>query len=193
MLEEEFGSVEVEEVGDVETALQTLESHVPALVVSEIALVGHSGIDLVKQIVERWPELPVLVFSSREETVYAERVLRAGASGFVSKSADSDRFVEAVRRVLSGQMYASSAVSRSLLAGIAGSRAEGGSVDHLSDQEFAVFELIGQGCKRGEIARLLSLSPQTVGSYRTRIMSKLQIDGGAHLAQVAVQWVAANS
>ena len=193
MLDQGLGAFEVSEASGPPEALHLLESYAFDVVVTEVALAGRSGIGLIEQILRLRPNVPVLVFSSRDESVYAERVLRAGASGFISKSADATRFIEAVRRVLSGQVYASSSVSRYILAGGSGGRADGGAVDHLSDREFAVFELIGQGHRRGEIARLLELSPQTVGSYRARIMEKLEIEGAAHLAQVAVKWVASNS
>ena len=181
--------VDVAEAGDAAEALRHLAVSRPDLIVSEVALPGLSGIDLVKRLANDVPDLPVLVFSSQEAAVYAERTLRAGASGFVSKSIGEDEFIEAVRLVLRGQVYITPGVRQRILAGMVGARAPVSPVEQLSDRELAVFELIGQGRTRSEIAHLLNLSPKTVGSYRTRIKTKLDLDGAAHLVQMAVQWV----
>ena len=183
--------VEVAEAGDVAGALRSIAGSRPDLVVTEVALPGLSGIDLVKRLLDDASDLPILVFSSQEEAVYAERTLRAGASGFISKTTGEEAFLEAVRHVLCGQVYVNPRVRQRILAGMAGARTPASLVEHLSDRELAVFELVGQGRTRSEIAGLLNLSPKTVGSYRARIKAKLNLDGAAHLVQMAVQWVRA--
>lgn len=188
MLARTLGVVETSEAGGVEEALEHLQTFGSDLIISEVALPGLGGVDLIKRLVSTKPDVPILAFSSYNESVYAERALRAGAYGFVSKNADEKRFLEAVRRVLNGQIYVSPSVSRHILASMAGERSQGG-IDQLSDRELTVFEMIGRGHTRSEIADLLGLSPKTVGSYRARIKSKLELHGGAHLMQVAVQWV----
>ena len=188
MLERMLGAVDVCEAGRATEALDHLKEFDPTLLILEVALPGRSGIDLVKEVASGKPDLPILIFSGLEGSVYAERALRAGAIGFVAKNAEEAVFCEAVHHVLSGRVYVSPEVRQYIFAGIAGARPQEDPVERLSDRELAVFELIGEGHTRSEIAQLLSLSPKTVGSYRGRIKSKLHLDSAAHLVQAAVQW-----
>lgn len=170
-------------------ALRICSEGAPELALVDLSLGKDSGLDLVKDIAAQFQEIKVLVLSMQDEMLYAERVLRAGASGYVSKDAHPDRLVEAVRCVLSGGVYASETVKQKIMQSI--KRKEPGSdpVSSLSDRELAVFEQIGKGLSTAEIAEALHLSVKTVETYRARIKEKLGITGSTELVQRAVQWI----
>ncbi len=161
------------------------------LVVADVSLPGMSGLELVKHLAAIRPGLPVLVVSRHDESLYAERALRAGARGYVMKLEDPAVLVEAVRRVLRGGVYVSAAISDRLLLGLSGGTnlARQSPADLLSDRELEVFEMTGRGIATREIAERLHLSVKTVESYRARIKTKLGLDTAAELMQHAVTWV----
>ena len=179
---------EAETVAD---ALEAITKHKPDVAVVDLSLRGTSGLELIKDIRVRHADLPVLVLSMSDESVYAERVLRAGASGYLMKEAATEEVLTALRRVLDGGIYLSDAMASRLLAQLVrGVPADGGSpVDRLSDRELEVFGLIGRGLGTGEIARRLHLSPRTIETYRTHIKQKLNLADAAELLQRAIYYV----
>jgi DNA-binding NarL/FixJ family response regulator len=181
----------VAQADSAEHALELLSDDLD-LVVTDVSLPGMSGLELTKHLAAVRPELPVIVVSRHDETLYAERALRAGARGYVQKLEDPDVIVAAVRRVLRGGIHVSPAISDRLLMGIAGgtNRAKETPAAILSDRELEVFEMTGRGVATREIAERLHLSVKTVESYRARIKEKLGLTTAAELMQHAVQWVA---
>ncbi len=163
----------------------------PDLVIVDIALGGRSGLDLLKDLSARHPELPMLVLSTYEESLYALRTLRAGARGYIMKSASTEQIFQAVRRVLDGKTYLSDTMNEQLrsrmVKGI--SAAPTSDTERLSDRELEVFTLLGQGRSTAEIAAALNLSPNTIGTHRAHIQEKLGFQSLNELVCRAVQWV----
>lgn len=175
-------------------ALQLIEQLQRDVVAVDISLGGDSGIDLIKDIRIRHPRLPVLTLSVHDEAIYAERVLRAGANGYLTKAEGPDNVLKALRTVLSGQVFLSERMSSQLLSRMTGRKSDGGqSVDRLSDRELQVYELIGKGMCTRDIAKALHLSVKTVESHRANIKEKLQIATATELLQRAIQWVQSQS
>lgn len=174
-------------------ALQALENSKPDLVIVDISLGVQNGIELIKDIKVRRPELPVLVHSMFDESMYAERCLRAGAKGYVMKQEPPHKLLEGARRVLKGEVHLSEAMTKQLLCRISGGPERKGSspAELLSDREIEVFELLGRGHRTKEIARLLNLSDKTVQTHREHIKEKLNINDAVSLVRQAVQWVEA--
>jgi len=179
---------EAETVAD---ALEAITKHKPDVAVVDLSLRGTSGLELIKDIRVRHADLPVLVLSMSDESVYAERALRAGARGYLMKEAATDEVLTALRRVLDGGIYLSDAMASRLLAQLVrGVPADGGSpVDRLSDRELEVFGLIGRGLGTSEIARRLHLSPKTIETYRAHIKQKLNLADATELLQHAIHYV----
>lgn len=174
-------------------ALAAIETTQPAVVIVDIALGGQNGIELIKDIKARLPDLPVLVHSMHDETLYAERCLRAGAKGYVMKQEPPQKLLEGVRQTLKGEVFLSEAMTRQMLSRISnGPPGRGYSpVELLSDRELEVFELLGRGHRTSEIADLLHLSDKTIQTYREHIKDKLDIADAVTLVRRAVQWVEA--
>jgi DNA-binding NarL/FixJ family response regulator len=172
-------------------ALEAVENSKPDLVIVDISLGGQNGIELIKDVIVRHPDLPVLVHSMFDETMYAERCLRAGAKGYVMKQEPPHRLLDGVRRVLKGEVHLSEAMTKQLLCRISsGPRGKGNLPSELlSDREFEVFELLGRGHRTKEIAQLLHLSDKTIQTHREHIKEKLNIDNAVSLVRQAVQWV----
>ena len=177
--------------GSVREARQHIPEVQPDLVIVDLALEDGNGLELIKDLHARLPDLPMLVVTMRDESVYAERVLQAGARGYLMKDEADARVVEAARKVLRGGLYLSPALSSQLLMQFAGNRPAGdpSPLAQLSDRELEVFEYLGQGLSTREIAEQLTLSPKTVDSYRTRAKEKLSIDSNAQLRRRATLWV----
>jgi DNA-binding NarL/FixJ family response regulator len=179
---------------EAETAAQALQiaaERKPDLVLLDISLPDRSGLELIKDLRALHAELPVLVVSMHDELVFAERVLRAGARGYIMKQEGGKRMMQAIRRVLSGQIYVSERMSVKILEIFSGQRPEGSRspLDRLSDREFEVFQLIGQGRSTREIADWLHLSTKTVEVHRLHIKQKLQSRSTAELIRHAVCWI----
>ena len=174
---------------DAEDALQSIPRARPDLVLVDLSLPGTSGLELVKDLKRRCPKLPVLVLSMHEESLYAERVLQAGARGYVMKDKSFPEIRAAMRRVLAGRIYLSEEMSDRLLQTVAGGPAKGSPLERLSDRELEVFEMIGRGLGTAAIARKLHLSVKTVETHRAHIKEKLNLDTGAELVQQAVHWL----
>jgi len=181
------------EAGNASQALSAAEQAKPDLVLADINLPGRSGLELIRDIRAVNPKLPVLVLSMHDETVFAERVLRAGGRGYVSKQAGGDKLLEAIRCVLGGKIYVSAAVSTRLLDSLSGKHpaATASPVEQLTDRELEVFTLIGQAKETKQIAQRLNMSVKTVEAHRAAIKRKLKLKTGPELTRHAVLWVEA--
>jgi DNA-binding NarL/FixJ family response regulator len=157
----------------------------------DLSLKGGDGLELIKQIRARWPKLPILVLSMHSEDLFAERVLRAGARGYIMKQEATRSVLGAIRKVLAGDVYLSSEIQSHLLRRCVGSAGEQARlpIDTLSDRELTVLELIGRGLSTRAIARELKLSVKTVESYRDHIKKKLNLSSSTQLIHYAVRWM----
>ena len=181
------------EAADIPEALVQLKEAIPDLVIVDISLKAGSGIDLIKQIKAQHEGTKMLVASMYDESLYAERALRAGAMGYINKQEMAEKVILAIRRVLSGKMYLSPQMTdRILHRALGGGDAEGSPVGSLSDRELEIFGLIGQGRTTREIAGELHLSIKTVETHRENIKAKLNVKNSAELGRHAVQWVLEN-
>lgn len=189
LIESEPDLVVCAEAEDGAKALELAASARPDVAVLDIGLPGMSGLDLIKNLKTRLPALPILAVSMYDESVYAERAVRAGAKGYLMKKESAAKIIEALRKILSGKLYLSPAVSESILGQVAGLEPAGGDpVSRLSDRELQVFQMIGKGHKTAAIAEALNLGVKTVESYKEQIKSKLGLDSASALAQYAVEW-----
>ena len=180
------------QVGDARAAEEALEASPIDVMVLDLSLGTTNGLDLIRALHERHPEITVLVVSMHDELLYAERVLRAGAAGYVMKEVATEVLVRAIRQVASGGMFVSEAVSSRILHRIVTKDpgALGGSlVDKLSDRELHVLELMGRGFGTREISQHLHISIKTVESYRARLKDKMNLRSGTELLRFAVRWV----
>lgn len=179
------------QAADAREALQAIESLRPDLVLMDISLPGKSGLEAIKDIQSLAPGLATLVLSMHDEALYAERVLRAGARGYVMKQEGGKRIMDAIREVLAGKVAVSEKMSARIMDAFTGRRAAeaGSTVENLSDREFEVFQLIGRGRSTKEIADQLHLSVKTVEVHRVNIKAKLQLTTSPELVHYAVRWV----
>lgn len=178
------------EAGTAEQALEIITKSKPDLVLADLTLPGKSGLELIKDIQVMEPGLPVLVISMHDESLYAERALRAGARGYIMKQEGGRKLMQAIRQVLSGQIYVSEKMSAKILESFSGRRVVSSSpVGNLTDREFEIFQLIGQGRSTREIAQQLHLSVKTVEVHRVNIKSKLKLTTATELIRHAVRWV----
>ena len=171
-------------------ALRALVASDPHLVILDLSLGDDSGLELLKSLKARRPDLPVLVLSMHDEAYYADRVLRAGAMGYVMKQEAAEQVIAAIRQVLSGKVYLSEAMASSMLSRLVGGKAtEGGSpVANLTDRELEVLQLIGKGLGTRQIADKLRLSVKTVENHREHLKAKLKLHSSAELVRYAVRW-----
>ena len=188
---------DLEVTGEAESVAGAMDMIVkarPDLAIVDITLKDRSGMDLIEYLREYLPALPILVISMHDESLYAERVLRAGALGYITKQEMTSDVVSAVRQVLWGKRYLSARMVDALLGKMMAGQAGKGDnpVDVLSKRELEVFRLIGQGFKRGEIANMLSLSVKTIGSYHESIKKKMHLKSATELMKHAVTWVQTN-
>ena len=188
----ESGMMVCGEADNIKDALTLIGRTHPDAAILDLTLRGSSGLELIKELKAQDIGLPVLVLSMHAEKLYAERVLRAGAKGYVSKQESPAEVVEAIRKVLDGHIYTSERVTETILKrlGRADKAVQPSGVDLLSDREIEVFQLVGRGLNSREIAGQLNLVATTVDSYRARIKEKLGIRNAAELYQRAAQWIA---
>ena len=178
------------EAGDVAEALAAVERTKPNVVIVDLTLKPGHGIELIEKLKNRDPDLIILVSSMHDEMLFAERVLRAGARGYISKQEPPEALIRAVRQVLRGEMYLSPRMtSRLLNRVVAGSPAQDDPVVNFSNRELEVYEMIGQGLTIQQIAARLHLSPKTIETHREKIKQKLNVPNSAELNRRAVQWV----
>jgi DNA-binding NarL/FixJ family response regulator len=179
------------EADDLEAALQVAAAAKPDLAVIDIALRTGSGIDLIKRLRTHDDQIRMIVWSMYGEELFAERALRAGAMGYLTKEKGTAQIIEAIRDVLAGNVYLSAGLTTKLLKRTVRQPVESAgrfSVDALSDRELEVFRLIGRGIKTQEIAIQLHLSVNTIETYRDRIRAKPDLTDGLELARCAMQW-----
>jgi DNA-binding NarL/FixJ family response regulator len=179
------------EAGNAKEALELVEKEKPDLVIVDISLKGRSGLELIKDLRMRYQELPVLVVSMHDESLYAERVLRAGAKGYIMKQEPPEKVLDAIRQVLSGKIFVSEKMREKMLQRyvLGSSQKNISAVDRLSDRELEVFRLIGKGMGTRLIAKELDLSIKTVETYREHIKEKLNLENSSKLLQYAIDWV----
>ena len=183
--------------GDAEdsgSALRRIEEIKPDLAVIDISLNGPDGLDLLKSIRTREANLPVLILSMLDESLYAERALHAGANGYIMKQEATERLLVAIRRILAGEIYLSERMSNRMLHRFAAGGPVGSEspIAELSDRELEVFRLIGEGRGTRQIAEELHISVKTVESYQAHIKEKLLLKNARELVQQAIQWTVAN-
>ena len=172
-------------------AMEGIEKLKPDVVIVDIFLRGSDGIQLIKRIRPRYPDLPILVLSMHDESLYAERALKAGADGYIMKQESSELIIAALQKVLSGKIYASDNIMTRIVRTTTRGRADisGLSIDTLSDRELEVFQMLGHGRTTRQIADGLHISIKTVETYRERIKLKLDLNNSNELILHAAQWV----
>jgi len=162
----------------------------PDLAIVDLSLGTMHGLELVRQLHQALPDMPVLVLSMHDEALFAERAVRAGARGYLTKKGAIDGLIHAIRHVLAGKIYASEAVSQQVLAGLQrGTPIPEGTIGGLTDREIQVFELIGRGLTTGGIADQLGVSVKTIETYRSNIKTKLNLRDAAALVRYAATWI----
>ncbi|MGC4032418.1 MAG: response regulator transcription factor [Tepidisphaeraceae bacterium] len=189
MLDDQVDFAVVGQAESAPDALRVCRAQAPDLVVLDLSLGGTDGLELAKQLRELYPDLPVLVLSQHDETLYAERAIRAGAMGYVMKQESPDRVMEAMRSVLAGRVWVSQNLSTQMLQTMRGQKTEAGGspLERLSNRELEIFRLIGQGQTVRAIADMLFLSPKTVETHKEHIKQKLGLKSGNHLLQYAIE------
>jgi DNA-binding NarL/FixJ family response regulator len=180
--------------GEAESAPQALEAVTklrPNIAIVDISLKGSSGIELIKNIRAVAPEVAVIVLSMHDESLYAERALRAGARGYIMKRETAKKVIAAIRQVLQGELYLSESMRASFAAKFAGGDPPAASlpIDQLSDRELEVFQLLGQGYETRQIAASLNISMKTVQAFCARIKEKLSLASATELLREAVRWL----
>ncbi|MFN0076659.1 MAG: response regulator [Prosthecobacter sp.] len=179
------------EAGSARDGLTAIERLRPDLVILDLTLPDKHGIELLKDIQALHPGLRCLILSMHDESLYAERALRAGARGYIMKEAAADHLVTAVRKILSGGIYLSDGMSSRMIEQLSGARGRPGvtGIENLTDRELEVLSLIGAGSATKLIAERLGISARTVEAHRAHIKEKLGVTDGAALVRYAVQWV----
>ena len=183
------------EASDGYEALDIIEKTDPDVVIVDIEMKGLNGMDLVRNMKNQYPEVPVLMLSMHDEGLYAKRALNAGARGYLMKEEDPEKVVNAIRAIRKGDISVSDNAQAIIMRQIVGhTRKESGSiVDLLSDRELEVFKKIGEGYRTRHIAENLHLSPKTVESYKARLKNKLGLKDAAELARHASEWTRGSS
>jgi DNA-binding NarL/FixJ family response regulator len=178
------------EAEEMHSALSAIQAVRPDILIVDISLNGPDGLELLKNIRLGAPRLPVLILSMHDESIYAERALRAGANGYIMKQEATEKVLVALRRILSGEIYVSDRIANSMLRHyVRGANvSEHSSISDLTDRELEVFRLIGEGHGTRQIAEALHLSVKTVESYQAHIKEKLSLRSARELVQHAVQW-----
>ena len=184
ILEDRFGDIQISEASSGDEALAALGEPYDAVIL-DLSMPGRSGIELLVEIKHRFPALPVLIMSLYAEEQFAVRALRAGASGYLTKSAAPEQLAAAFERILHGGRYISEAVAERLAVGASGT--PGAPHERLSDREFEVMRGIASGETVSEIAARMHLSVKTVSTYRARLLEKMGMENNAELTRYAIQ------
>jgi len=179
------------EAENAQNALELLKRIRPDLAIVDISLQGIDGIELIKKIKDRDINLPILVVSMHDESLFAERALKVGAKGYIMKQEAIEKMMEAIRKVINGEVYVSERVSATIVKKFIDGKAESGRspVEVLSNRELEVFQLIGQGFGTRQIAQELNVSIKTVESYRANIKEKLNLRNASELMRHAVHYI----
>jgi DNA-binding NarL/FixJ family response regulator len=182
------------EAEDIPGALQQAAATKPDLVIVDITLKNGSGLDLIRRLRARDEQVKLLVWSMHPENLYAERVIRAGAQGYLHKGQATSKLLEAIRTVLAGRVFISGDMTDLLLKRVVGAKQgdELSPIERLSDRELEAFKLMGEGLTTERIAARMFVSPKTVETYRARIKDKLGLNNVTELVQRATQWVIEN-
>ena len=177
------------EAEEAQTAIREITAKKPDILIADISLNGPDGLDMLKNLRTLYPNLPVLILSMHDESIYAERAMRARANGYIMKQEATEKVLVAVRRILGGDIYLSDRMANKLLHQyISGASADVNSrLSSLSDRELEVFRLIGEGRSTRQIAEKLHLSIKTVETYQAHIKDKLSLHSGRELVQHAIQ------
>ncbi|MBC7935945.1 MAG: response regulator transcription factor [Rhizobacter sp.] len=186
ILLEGFPTAQIEEVPDAEELIKRVMQAEWDVVISDLSMPGRSGLEALQQIKQVQPKLPVLILSIHPEEQYAIRVLKAGASGYLSKDSAPDELVNAVQRVLLGKKYITETIAEKL-ASVLDQDSNKSPHEYLSDREFSVLKMLASGKSVSEIAESLFLSVTTVSTYRSRIMMKMNMKSNADLTLYAVE------
>jgi DNA-binding NarL/FixJ family response regulator len=177
------------EAADMAEALKQIDASSPDLAIIDLSLAGGSGLDLIEHIKSRDRDILMLVASMHDETLYAERVLAAGARGYINKQEAQESIIQAIRQVLNGKVYLSQHMTERLLSGMVDAIGEKRDIDSLSNRELQVFELIGQGVTTSQMAEQLNLSVKTIETHQAHIKKKLGLGSAHELNQRAIRWV----
>jgi DNA-binding NarL/FixJ family response regulator len=178
------------EAENVKQALTAIEQATPDLLIAEIDLLKGGGIQLIRDVRDRHPRLPILIFSTYDEDIYAQRMLSVGASGYIMKQSDSSQLLIAIRRLLQGGVYVSQSVGNHIIQKTINGKQSTvvNEIENLSNRELQILQMIGKGLSTRETAEVLHLSAKTVESHRQRIKLKLNLKSGVQLVQYAVRW-----
>ena len=177
------------EAEDAPAALQLADECKPDLALVDITLRNSNGLELIKDLQIRSPNTSILVLSMHDEALYAERVLRAGGRGYIMKQEGGKKIIEGIRQVVAGRTYVSQTISERILSSLSGGKQSKSSVESLTDREFEIFQLIGQGLSTTEMADKLHVSVKTVEVHRVNIKNKLSIPTAPELIRYAVRWL----
>lgn len=180
------------QAGNMQDAMTEVARLHPRLVIVDVSLDGNNGIELMKTLAARWVTIPLLAYSMHDEGIYAERALRAGAKGYVMKSAEPELLLRAIRDVIRGKIHLSPAMSDRLLGKLVGASGQqvlnASAIDNLSDRELEVLQMLGKGLTTAAIADKLSLSIKTIETYREHLKTKLNLENGQQLLRFAIEW-----
>jgi len=178
------------EGGGQQDALQIIEKTRPKMVIVDITLKEGDGLELLRQITDRWPDIRTLVISMHDESIYAERALRAGARGYIRKVDAAEIVVSAIRSVLAGDIYIRPAITSQILSRVVGMRDVGqdSPVERLTAREFQVLQSIGRGLSNREMAAEMGISVKTVETHREHIKSKLKLSSSGELLRYAIEF-----
>ncbi len=179
------------EAGDADQAIEKMKECTHDIAIVDISLTGVSGIELIQMLRQRGYEFPVLVMSMHDESLYAERALRAGARGYIMKQEATEKILTAIRQILHGEIYVSDKMRSRMLQRMIDNRTDSNTspVASLSNRELEILRMIGRGLGTGEIARELKRSVKTIEAHRANIKDKLGLKSAAELVRFAVQWV----
>lgn len=185
ILLEEYSLAEIEEANDAESVMKKIIQNDFDIIISDLSMPGRSGLDLVQQIKVQYPKLPVLILSMHAEEQYAVRALKAGAAGYLNKNVAPEELIKAVERVLQGRKYISASIAEKLAEEL---DYNSNKFPHetLSDRELSVFKSIAEGKSVSDIAELLSLSITTISTYRSRVLTKMNMKVNAELTRYAL-------
>jgi DNA-binding NarL/FixJ family response regulator len=178
------------EADSVDAALQACRTSEVDLAIVDLSLGSTSGLELIKQLHEEHPTLPILVLSMHDESLFAQRALRAGARGYLQKHEAIDGLIQAIHQVISGKVFVSDTVAQQVLAGLRGTTpAPTDQLATLTDREIQVLERVGRGSSTAEIARDLGVSVKTIETYRSNIKAKLNLKSALDLVRYATSWI----
>ena len=189
LINKETGMCVCGETDNIQDAFNLIEVSQPDIAIVDLTLKGPSGLELMKNLKANEINVPVLVLSMHDEALYAERVLKAGARGYITKNEASQEVMTAIHAVLRGEIYLPAKIASRILESVAIGRKGENGIAQLTDRELEVFELIGHGRTTREISNCLHLGMSTVDTYRARIKTKLNLENSSQLAHEAIRWV----